>query len=83
MRPLKETESGPCGEPSTTKRGSEVPGVAPEVAPNVSARGAWETKWLRGAPATPNPSVVRRSSENHDVETARQIQRQGKLRTMC
>ena len=41
MRPLKEKESGPFGELSTSNPGAEVPGVvAPEVAPNVSARGA-------------------------------------------
>ena len=31
---------GPFGELSTAKQGSEVPGVVPEDAPNVSARGA-------------------------------------------
>ena len=40
MRPWKEKELGPFGELSTSNPGSEVPGVAPEVAPNVSARGA-------------------------------------------
>ena len=40
VRPLKEKELGPFGELSTSNPGSEVPGVAPEIAPNVSARGA-------------------------------------------
>ena len=41
VRPLKEKELGAFGELSTSNPGSEVPGVvAPEVAPNVSARGA-------------------------------------------
>ena len=38
----------------------------------------WETKWLRGVPATLNPSAVTKF-ENHDVGTARQIQRPGKI----
>ena len=40
VRPLKAKELGPFGELSTSNIGWEVPGVAPEVAPNVSARGA-------------------------------------------
>ena len=41
VRPLKEKELGPSGELSTSNLGAEVPVVvAPEVAPNVSARGA-------------------------------------------
>ena len=41
VRPLKEKELCPFGELSTSNPGAEVPGVvAPEVAPNVSARGA-------------------------------------------
>ena len=40
MRPFKENELGPFGELSTSNPGSEVPRGAPEVAPNVSARGA-------------------------------------------
>ena len=41
VRSLKERELGPFGELSTSNPGAEVPGVvAPEVAPNVSARGA-------------------------------------------
>ena len=40
VRPLKEKELGPFGELSTSNPGSEVPEVAREVAPNVSARGA-------------------------------------------
>ena len=39
VRPLKEKELGPFGELSTSNPGTEVPGVAPEVAANVSARG--------------------------------------------
>ena len=39
VRPLKEKELGPFGELSTSNPGSVVPTVAPEVAPNVSARG--------------------------------------------
>ena len=41
VRLLKKKELGPFGEPSTSNPGAEVPGVvAPEAAPNVSARGA-------------------------------------------
>ena len=40
VSPLKGKELGPLGELSTSNPGSEVPGVAPEVAPNVSAHGA-------------------------------------------
>ena len=40
VTPLKEKELGPYGELSTSNPGAEVPGVAPEVAPHVSARGA-------------------------------------------
>ena len=41
VRPLKEKEFCPFGELSTSNPGAEVPGVvAPEVAPNVCARGA-------------------------------------------
>ena len=40
VRPLKEKELVLLGELSTSNPGAEVPGVAPEVAPNVSARGA-------------------------------------------
>ena len=40
VRPSKEKEMGPFGELSTSNPGSEVPKGAPEVAPNVSARGA-------------------------------------------
>ena len=41
VRPLKEKELGPFGELSTSNPGAEIPEVvAPEVAPNVSARGA-------------------------------------------
>ena len=40
VRLLKEKELGPFGQLSTSNPGAEVPGVAPEVAPNVSARGA-------------------------------------------
>ena len=40
VRPLKEKDLSPFGELSTSNPGSEVPGEAPEVAPNVSARGA-------------------------------------------
>ena len=32
----------------------------------------WETKWLRGTPATPNPPVTK--PENHDVGTAPDIE---------
>ena len=86
VRPLKEKELGPFGEVSTSNPGSEVPRGAPEVAPNVSARErtmlTWETKWLRGAPATPNLSGVTKF-EHHDVGTARQTQRPGKSKIMC
>ena len=37
VRPLKEKEMGPFGELSTSNPRAEVPGVAPKVAPNVSA----------------------------------------------
>ena len=40
VRPLKEKELGTVGELSTSNRRKEVPRCAPEVAPNVSARGA-------------------------------------------
>ena len=41
VRPLKDKELGPFGELSTSNPGAEIPEVvAPEVAPNVSARGA-------------------------------------------
>ena len=41
VRPSKEKKLGPFRELSTPNPGAEVPGVAaPEVAPNVSARGA-------------------------------------------
>ena len=43
---------------------------------------AWETKWLRGASAMPNLSGVM-NFENPEDGTARQMQRPGKLRTMC
>ena len=40
VRPLKEKELGPFGGLSTSNPGSEVAREAPEVAPNVSSRGA-------------------------------------------
>ena len=84
VRPLKEKELGPLGELSTSNPGAEVPGVvAPEVAPNVSARGADDVDMgLREASAMPNLSEVA-NFVNLDDGTARQIQRPGKLRTMC
>ena len=40
VRPFKHKELGPFSELGTSNPGSEVPREAPEVAPNVSARGA-------------------------------------------
>ena len=40
VRPLKEKDLGPFGRLSASNLGAEVLGIAPEVAPNVFARGA-------------------------------------------
>ena len=88
MRPLKEKEFGPFGELSTSNPGAEVPEmVAPEVAPNVSGRGADDVDM--------GDEVAQRGvSDAESVagdelrgprrrRTAHQVQRPGKSRTMC
>ena len=60
--------------------------VAPEVAPNVSARGADDVDMgdevaQRGVSDAESVGVT--NFVNLDDGTARQIQRPGKLRTMC
>ena len=69
---------GPFGELSTSTPGAEVPGVAPEVAPNVSARGADDVD--RGVSDAESVGVM--NFENPEDGTARQIQRPVKLRSM-
>ena len=86
VRPLKEKELGPFGELSTSNPGSVVPTVTPEVAPNVSARGVDDVDIGDGVAqrvsATPNLSGVTKF-ENPHIGTAHQIQRPGRVRTMC
>ena len=73
---------GYSGELSTSPPRTEVP-EAEQEAPNVSgAMLTWEMKWLLVASATPILWGVTKF-ENRDVGTARQVQRPGKLRTMC
>ena len=77
---------GPFGELSTSTPGAEVPGVAPEVAPNVSARGADDVDMgdevaQRGVSDAESVGVM--NFENPEDGTTRQIQRPGKLRRMC
>ena len=60
--------------------------VAPEVAPNVSARGADDVDMgdevaQRGVSDAESVGVTK--FEKHDVGTARQIQRPGKSKIMC
>ena len=87
VRPLRQKELGPHGEFSTTNPGAEVPGVvAPEVAPNVSARGADDVDMgdevaQRGV--SDAESVGATNFEILDDGTARQIQRPERLRTVC
>ena len=79
MRPLKEL--GPFGGLSTSNPGAEVPGVvAPEVAPNVSGRGADDVDMgnevaQRGVSDAESVGVTH--FVNLDDGTARQIQHPG------
>ena len=77
VRPIKEKELGPFGDLSTSNPGSEVPGEAPEVASNVSARGADDVDM--------GDEVAQSGTSDAEsvVGEARQIQRPRKLRTMC
>ena len=86
VRPLKEKELGPFGELSTSNPWAEVTGVSPEVAPNVSARGADDVDMgdevaQRGVSDAESVGVM--NFGNLDDGTARLIQRPGKLRTLC
>ena len=80
VSPMKEKELGPFGELSTSNPGTEVPRVAPEVAPNVSARGADDVDM---GDEVAQRGVRDANFVNLDDGTAGQIQRPRRLRTMC
>ena len=86
VRPSKVKALGTIGDLSTANPGAEVPGVvAPEVAPNVSARGPDDVDMgdevaQRGVS---DAESVGCDELREPRRRNRQIQRPGKLRTMC
>ena len=83
VRPVKEKELGSFGESSTSNPGAEVPEVAPEVAPNVSARGADGVDIVHEVAQRGVSDAESVGGDELREPRGRNSQHPGKLRTMC